>query len=281
MTFNATMDVAAAKELIGNTIAASKELGVNREKIPVWEKMLAKMPAYLVNEDGAVREWLTPKLADNYNHRHNSQLYALFDGMPDEIARDAKLKAAFRRLIELKLERHWSNWQRQGGFMSFGLVQLGQASASLGEADLAYRCLVPLLNRYWLHNLASTHNAKQLFNMDISGGLPSVVIKMLVSSDPGIVRLLPACPSAWPSGTIEGVLCRGQVEVRRLSWDGRTISAVLKSAKAQSVSLFTPAEIASLRVSGGGDAATAPKDPRGRRLSLPAGREVQIEIVMK
>src|SRR5512143_2719270 len=79
-TFNATMDVAAAKELLQSTIAASRELGANRDKIPVWEKMLAKMPAYLVNGDGAVQEWLTPQLADNYNHRHNSQLYALFDG---------------------------------------------------------------------------------------------------------------------------------------------------------------------------------------------------------
>ena len=41
--------------------------------------MLAKMPDYLVNEDGAVREWLTPKLADNYNHLHEQPtiFYAL------------------------------------------------------------------------------------------------------------------------------------------------------------------------------------------------------------
>ena len=281
VTFNATMDVAAAKELLRNTITASRELGVNRDKVPVWEKMLAKMPDYLINEDGAVREWLTPKLADNYNHRHNSQLYALFDGMPDEIAADAKLKWAFKRLIELKLERHWANWERQRGFMSFGLVQLGQASASLGEAELAYRCLVPLLNRYWLHNLASTHNAKQLFNMDISGGLPAVVIKMLVASDPGVVRLLPARPAAWPAGTIEGVLCRGQIEVRRLTWNGKTIQAVISSAKAQDVSLIAPAEIASLRVPGGGANVTTLRDPRGRRLTLAAGREIEVTIELK
>jgi hypothetical protein len=37
-TFNATMDIAAAKELLHNVIAASTELGVNQEKIPVWEE---------------------------------------------------------------------------------------------------------------------------------------------------------------------------------------------------------------------------------------------------
>ena len=275
------MDVAAAEELLRNTIAASRELNVNKDKIPVWEHMLAKMPEYLINGDGAVREWLTPKLTDNYDHRHNSQLYALFDGMPEEIAKDPKLKAAFKRVIELKLERHWSNWEKQGGFMSFGLVQLGQASASLGEADLAYRCLVPLLNRYWLPNLASMHNAKKLFNTDISGGLPAVLIKMLVAADPGVVRLFPALPSAWPSGTVEGVLCRGQIEVKRLAWNGRTIHVTLKSAKAQDISLYAPAEIKTLAVKRGEAPVRSLNDVRGRKLSLPAGREVSVELELK
>jgi alpha-L-fucosidase 2 len=281
MTFNATMDVAAAKELLWSTIAASRQLNVNRDKIPLWEKMLAKMPDYLINEDGAVREWLTPKLADNYNHRHSSQLYALFDGMPEEIAKSPKLQAAFKRVIELKIDRHWSNWEKQGGFMSFGLVQLGQAATSLGEADLAYRCLVPLLNRYWLHNLASMHNAKKLFNTDISGGMPAVLIKMLAASDPGVIRLFPARPSAWTSGTIEGILCRGQIEIRRLTWDGKTIQAVLKSGKAQDISLFAPGEIKSLAVKKGAAPVRDINETKGRRLSLPAGQEIWIELQLK
>jgi len=281
VTFNATMDVAAAKELLHNTIAASRELGVNRDKIPVWEKMLSKMPDYQINADGAVKEWLTPRLEDNYDHRHNSQLYALFDGMPDEIAGNTKLRAAFKRLIELKLERHWANWQKQGGFMSFGLVQLGQASASLGEADLAYRCLVPLLNRYWLHNLASMHNAKKLFNMDISGGLPAVLIKMLVASAPGFVELLPACPSTWPTGVIEGVLCRGRVEVGRLAWNGKAIQVLLRSGKVQTLTLRAPGEIKDAAVKKGGAAIRAGGDARSRRLSLPAGQDVLVELELR
>jgi hypothetical protein len=281
VTLNATMDVAAAKELFRNTIAASKELGVNRDRIPVWERMLAKMPDYIINADGAVKEWLTLKLEDNYDHRHSSQLYALFDGMPEEIARDPKLRAAFKRLIELKLERHWTNWQRQGGFMSFGLVQLGQAAASLQDAALAYRCLVPLLNRYWLHNLASTHNAKKLFNMDISGGMPAVLIKMLVASDPGAVLLLPACPAAWHAGTIEGVLCRGQVEIKRLTWSGKTIQAELKSGKTQEISLGAPGEIKTIVVKSGRASVRNSDDAKARRLSLAAGEETLVELELK
>ncbi len=200
------MDVAAAKELLTNLIAASRELGVNAEKFPVWEKMLARMPAYMISEAGVVREWLTPKLEDDLDHRHSSYLYPLYYTMPVEIAADPKLQAAFRKIVEIKLEHHY----RKAGFMSFGVVQLGQTAATLGEGELAYQAMVRLVNSYWLSNMASMHNHRSLLNMDISGGLPAVLIQMLVGSAPGKIRLLPALPKAWPTGTIVGRCAAGR-----------------------------------------------------------------------
>ncbi|MFO8011680.1 MAG: glycoside hydrolase N-terminal domain-containing protein [Phycisphaerae bacterium] len=279
-TFNATMDVAAAKELLRNLIAACGELDLDHEKIPLWRSMLKKMPPYMISEEhGTVKEWLTPKLKDNLNHRHSSQLYPLFDGMPDEIAADPRLQEAFRRIIEIKLQKHWK--AKKSGFMSFGLVQLGQAATSLGEGDLAYACLKSLVNRYWFNNLASTHNHRSLFNMDISGGMPAVIIKMLVASDPGEVHLLPALPSAWPSGTIEGVLCRGQIEVERLQWRKDRLQARLRSAKRQTVALMLPADAGQVSVErGNADVKPAEKEHTWT-LALPAGKAVELSVTRK
>jgi hypothetical protein len=275
-TFNATMDVAAAKELFRNLIAASRELGVNKDRIPGWQAMLDKMPDYMVDERGIIKEWLTPLLTNNDSHRHSSQLYALYDGIPDEIANSPELRAAFRKSIEFKLDNYWRNNQR--GFMSFGLVQLGQASASLGDAELAWRCLTQLFNRYWLNNLASMHNHRELFNMDISGGMPSVLIKTLVASDPGKLHLLPALPKAWPTGTIEGVLCRGQIEVRRLHWNPAGIECTLRSAKDQTVLLELPGTASEVTVEGTGAKVAKAATTNQRKLTLPAGREVSVKI---
>jgi hypothetical protein len=276
-SFNATMAVAAAKELLQNVIAASRELGRNQDKIPLWQSMLEKMPEYMISDDGVVKEWLTPKLKDQLDHRHSSQLYALFDGMPEEIAQNPGLQIAFRRIIEIKLERHWD----QSGFMSFGVVQLGQAAASLGEGKLAYQCLVHLVNRYWLNNLASMHNHKSLLNMDISGGMPAVIIKMLVASELGKIQLLPALPAAWPSGTIEGVLCRGQVEIKRLHWDNNRILVSLVSARKQSITLEAPSEIRNISVKKGIVLVQEIEQKNSRRLSLPAGQDITLEIKIK
>lgn len=278
-SYNATMDVAVAKELLRNTIAASRELGKNAGKIPIWEEMLDRMPEYMIDDNGIVKEWLTPRLENNDRHRHSSQLYPLFDGLPKEIADNPQIRAAFRKSIEYKLDAHWKNNQR--GYMSFGLVQLGQASASLDEGELAYHCLKHLVNRFWLNNLASMHNHRSLFNMDISGGMPAVIIKMLVASEVGKIRLLPALPAAWPSGRIEGVLCRGAIEIQSLKWDGKHIHVVLKSTKSQTVVLELPFHISEISVTDG-LAKTGPADQANQRtIALPGGQLVALVIKLK
>ena len=278
-TFNATMDVAVARELLSNTIAASRELGRNQDKIPRWQQMLDKLPDYMMDERGIIKEWLTPLLSNNDSHRHSSQLYPLYDGISEDIARSPELRAAFKKSIEFKLDNYWRN--NQIAFMSFGLVQLGQAATSLGEGELAYRCLTQLVNRYWLNNLASMHNHRSLLNMDISGGMPAVIIKMLVASDPGKLQLLPALPKAWPTGTIEGVLCRGQIEVRRLHWTPDGLECTLRSGKAQTVLLELPLAISAITVEGKDAKIARGGSANQRKLTLPAAREVTVKISCK
>jgi len=267
------------KEVLRNTIAASRELGRNADRIHGWEAMLAKMPDYMIDERGIIKEWLTPRLENNDDHRHSSQLYPLFDGLPAEIAASPELRAAFRKSIEHKLDRHWKNNQR--GYMSFGLVQLGLASASLGEGELAYHCLTHLVNRFWLNNLASMHNHRTLFNMDISGGMPAVIIKMLVASEPGSIQLLPALPAAWPSGRIEGVLCRGAIEIESLHWDGDEVQVTLRSAQPQTVVLDLPRAISRLTVSDGDARVSRADRDDERAVDLPEGQSVMLAISLQ
>ncbi len=278
-TFNATMDVAIAKELLHNIIAASRELDCNADKIPIWERMLEKMPDYMTDERGIIKEWLTPKLENADDHRHSSQLYPLYYGLPDEIAASPDLQAAFRKSVEYKLDKHWKLNDR--GYMSFGLVQLGQVCASLGEGELAYHCLQHLVNRFWLSNLASMHNHRTLFNTDISGGMPAVIIQMLVSSAPGKIRLLPALPKAWPKGTIEGVLCRGAIEIHRLNWEGNHVEVELTSKQRQELILSLPAPINTIENFCGIAEISPTSTSTDHKLILLAGQKTCLRITLK
>ncbi|HKK17973.1 MAG TPA: glycoside hydrolase N-terminal domain-containing protein [Opitutales bacterium] len=256
-TYNATMDVAVAKEVLNNLIEGSRILGVNEDKIPVWENMLAKMPPYMLNDEGIIKEWLTPRLGNNDKHRHSSQLYPLYYMMPDEIEADPELKEGFRKSVEFKLAEHWKD-PTDRGFMSFGLVQLGQVVSTLGDSELSYLCLRHLVNRFWLNNLASMHNHRHLFNMDISGGQPALIIQMLVGSELGKIRLLPALPEQWPEGSIEGVLARGAIEIERMEWNPEEVEVALRSDETQTITLELGGTL--------------------RTVTLPAGRTERIRL---
>jgi hypothetical protein len=273
-SYNATMDVAVAKETFANLIAASKKLGKNADKIARWEEILSKLPDYSIAENGIIKEWLTPKLGNQDAHRHSSQLYPLYDDLPAEIANSPELQAAFIKSVEDKLERYWKDNKR--GFMSFGIVQLGQVAASLGHGEIVHHCLQHLVNGFWLNNLASMHNRRELFNMDISGGQPSVVIKALVDSFPGKVRLLPALPNAWETGTLEGVLCRGVIEIHRLHWNNGKVEVELTSGKDQTIALVLPGDISEITAEGAtlADGTTAAE----RSLTLTAGKKATLKI---
>ena len=107
----------------------------------------------------------------------------------------------------------------------------------------------------------------------------AVVIKMLLYSQPGQIDLLPALPKEWPQGKAEGLPCRGQLLIKNLEWNGKTVRTVMRSAKNQSVVLSVPGRIASLEIKQGKARISPANDAAGRRsITLPAGQDVAIEI---
>ena len=286
---NATMDIAIVKELLTNLVTVCEELDIEQEGVMRWKWMLQKMPEYQINDDGTVAEWTTEDLIDNplidnHRHRHISHLYALYDGLGDEIATDKALRDAFKKVIENRMGPRRADG---GGVMSFGLVQLGQSAASLGEADLAYEVVDMLANVYWRPNMVSTHNPNSIFNVDICGGMPAVIIKMLVYSEPGKIVLLPALPKEWPSGVIEGVLCRGQVEVKRLKWDDRPfdftqdrqVAVSLVSQIPQNVTIKIPQGFKDVKITKG-DADIVSREKQGECVvALLPGELAEIHFV--
>ena len=45
-----------------------------------YRRMLGAIPDYMINSDGAVKEWMSGELDDNYRHRHLSHIYPVFPG---------------------------------------------------------------------------------------------------------------------------------------------------------------------------------------------------------
>jgi hypothetical protein len=235
---NATMDMAVTRELFTNLIAAHEVLGLPPGAGPErWRALLAALPDYQINEDGAVKEWLHPHLHDNHDHRHVSHLYALFDGLPAELEERPDLLDAFVHTARRRMEIRRRDG---GGVMAFGLAQLGLVAAALRQPELCAEIVDWLSARYWRPSLVTTHDPGRIFNVDLGGGYPAVIARILLDSRPGHLQLLPGLPARWASGTVTGLPARGGVRVERMTWTDDGVWVALSAARAQRVSVGFP-----------------------------------------
>ncbi|GAB7037768.1 MULTISPECIES: glycosyl hydrolase family 95 catalytic domain-containing protein [Catenuloplanes] len=220
---DATMDVAATAGLLRDLLRFAPA----DPRAARWRSLLAALPAYRVDADGLLAEWVDPGLADAPGHRHASHLYPLWYG-GDPAFGDPAVRAAAARAIRARLA--WWDGQ-EADEMAYGLAQLGIAAARLGLAAEAYGALTRLAGRYFRPSLVPTHNRGEIFNVDVAGALPALVASMLVRSGGGRVDLLPALPAAWPRGAVSGLLARGPVRIVRMSWSPAGLEATLTAPR--------------------------------------------------
>ena len=230
---NATMDIAVARELFNNLIEGCRTLGLDEdENILKWAGILAKMPPYMINADGAVKEWCDARFDDQYDHRHASHLYPLMYGVAKELEENPELKAAFTKAYALKLSKR----DREADIMAFGAIQMGQAAVHLGDTETVWEILQDMASGYYYKNFATSHDrGPAIFNADLSGGMTALIIACIVQSQPfqskeGTIegyriQLLPTLPPAWKDGKLNGILLRGGFVVD-IEWENLRLEAL-------------------------------------------------------
>lgn len=228
---NASMDIGVTRQLLNNCITAATTLKTDTDKVRLWKQILASLPEYQINEKGAIKEWATPMLADNENHRHCSHLYALYYGIPEEMAGDTALISAFEKALQVKLNLRRREFKgesvngRPPGEMAFGIVLQGFVAASLHKGNDCAELVDWLANKYWGTNFMSMHNPGNVFNTDLSGGLPELLIRMLMESREGLIEILPAWSENMPDGKITGLVAKGGFEVD-MEWKNNVLSVL-------------------------------------------------------
>jgi len=215
VVINATMDVAALKQLIRNLLYLNYAGYLTEFDEQGWTSVLKGLPEYEIDEEGDLKEWIWPGLKNDNSHRHASHLYPLFYEVDPEFKERPELIEAAKTAIEKRLEYRRG---KQGAEMAFGLVQKGLAAAHIGDTEHAFECVDWLCNSYWSPAQTSYHDPGEIFNVDIAGGLPAVVTEMILQSSVDKLILLPALPEQWSQGSIKGVGTRCGVTAD-MNWD--------------------------------------------------------------
>jgi hypothetical protein len=281
MYVNATMDIAVCREVLTNLIQACEILDIESDSVPKWKEMLTKMPPYLLELDGTLKEWAWPTLQEKYSHRHISHLYGVWPG--DEIDPDRTPQLAKAAVI--------ANRRRTFDTMS---------TAIAGETLPAYaRCHRALVGaRLKDHMIADVH-LRQLVEQgyvsnslrcsrdpyagpvsDAHCGIPAIIMEMLVYSRPGVIEVLPALPPSLLKGSISGMLLRTFARLDKLSWDmeTRTVDLTVTSVRKQDITLIVRYGIENISAPVGVLAAKPSLDTINCDLHLSEGKTVEIHL---
>ena len=196
-------------EAVGAAVLQAAELlGYTAADHPILDLLQRQVGSYdpvVVGWSGQVKEYFSETYYGDfgeYTHRHISHLMGLYPYSVINEQTEAWLDAATVTLNE--------RGDSDNFFTGWGISHRMELWARAGNGDRVYKLYQDLLSQRTYHNLWDAHAP---FQIDGNFGSIAGLAECFVQSNGDSIRLLPALGSQWSSGSVRGLMARGNFTV--------------------------------------------------------------------